>query len=131
MLVPDASVVVLALTATGEPGDTARAALAEGAPLQVPDLLDLEVVIAVRRMHMADHLDRAGFERAAAAQATLPARRWPARPLLGRIVELASNVTTHDAAYVALAEQLEIPLLTADTRLAAAPGLRCDIQGLD
>jgi predicted nucleic acid-binding protein len=29
---------------------------------------------------------------------------------------------------VALAEQLEVPLLTADARLARAPGLRCSVE---
>lgn len=131
MIVPDASVVVLALTSAGRAGDAARAALAEGRSLQVPDLIDLQVVRAVRRLHLADHLDRPGFERAAAAQAALPARRWPARPLLARIAELAGDVTTYAAAYVALAEELGLSLLTADAELAAAPGVRCDVRRLD
>jgi predicted nucleic acid-binding protein len=41
--------------------------------------------------------------------------------------QLRHNVTTYDAAYVALAELLALPLLTSDARLAAAPGLRCQV----
>ena len=34
----------------------------------------------------------------------------------------------YDASYVALAELLDAPLVTADARLAGAPGVRCDVQ---
>jgi predicted nucleic acid-binding protein len=30
--------------------------------------------------------------------------------------------------YAALAELLDAPLVTADARLAAAPGLRCEVE---
>lgn len=42
--------------------------------------------------------------------------------------ELRENLTVYDAAYVALAELLEVVLLTADARLARAPGLRCQVD---
>jgi predicted nucleic acid-binding protein len=38
------------------------------------------------------------------------------------------NLTAYDAAYVALAEALEAPLVTRDRRLADAPGHRADIE---
>ena len=50
------------------------------------------------------------------------------RPLLPRCWELRDNVTPYDAAYVALAEALGVPLLTADARLANAPGIRCEVE---
>jgi len=42
--------------------------------------------------------------------------------------DLRENVTVYDAWYVALAEALGVPLLSADRRLAAAPGLRCEVR---
>ena len=42
--------------------------------------------------------------------------------------ELRGNLTAYDAAYVALAELLGAPLVTLDTRLARAPGTRCEIS---
>jgi predicted nucleic acid-binding protein len=42
--------------------------------------------------------------------------------------DLRENLTVYDAAYVALAEALGFPLLTADRRLAAAPRLRCQVE---
>ena len=56
--------------------------------------------------------------------------RSPARapPLIARCWELRHNVTAYDASYVALAEALGVPLLTADARLANAPGIRCEVE---
>lgn len=52
-------------------------------------------------------------------------------PLLPRIWELREDVTTADAAYVALAEHLGAPLVTTDARLARASGPRCEFQLID
>ena len=41
---------------------------------------------------------------------------------------LRDNSTFYDALYVALADVLSAPLLTADHRLAGAPGLPCAIE---
>ena len=53
---------------------------------------------------------------------------FPTAPLLHRAWELRDNVTSYDACYVALAEALDGVLLTADLRLAGAPGVRCAIE---
>lgn len=42
--------------------------------------------------------------------------------------ELRDNLTCYDASYVALAEALDRALLTGDARLAAAPGLSCEVR---
>ena len=60
----------------------------------------------------------------------LPLRRISHRSMLARCWELRQNVTVCDAAYVALAELLDVVLLTADVRLASAPGLRCQLEVL-
>lgn len=54
--------------------------------------------------------------------------RYDHGPLLGRIFELRDNVSAYDAAYVALAEGLDAPLVTCDRRLAAAPGIRARVE---
>jgi predicted nucleic acid-binding protein len=50
--------------------------------------------------------------------------------LLERCWELRDNLTIYDAAYVALAEVLEVTLVTADGKLSNAPGTRCSIEVL-
>jgi predicted nucleic acid-binding protein len=63
---------------------------------------------------------------ASPARSSSPSKR--ALSLPHRAYELGANVTPYDATYVALAEHLDCPLLTADGRLAAAPGLRCAVR---
>lgn len=48
--------------------------------------------------------------------------------LLSRTYELRANVTPYDAAYVALAESLDCPLITNDEALPRAPGTQCEIR---
>lgn len=42
--------------------------------------------------------------------------------------ELRENLTAYDAAYVALAETLDAPLITKDARLAHASGHRATVE---
>ncbi len=81
----------------------------------------------IRRQAQAGHLDRRRAELALTDLVELSLRRVSHRPLLRRCWELRQTVTIYDAAYVALAEALDIRLLTADTRLANTPGPRCEI----
>ncbi|MDT7791441.1 MAG: hypothetical protein QOD59_877 [Mycobacterium sp.] len=60
----------------------------------------------------------------------LPLRRSSHRPLLRRIWELRHVATPYDAAYVELAEALNVVLVTADARLARASGVRCEIEAI-
>ena len=55
-------------------------------------------------------------------------RRHATRQLWPRAWQLRSNLSAYDALYVALAEQLNLSLLSADGRLARAPGLRCQVR---
>ena len=66
--------------------------------------------------------------RPAGAHRIRPARRHQTRSLWPRAWELRTNLSAYDALYVALAEQLDAPLVTADARLARAPGLRCVVE---
>jgi hypothetical protein len=61
---------------------------------------------------------------------SLPATRYPHAPFAPRVWELRGNLTPYDAVYVALAEALDCALVTADARLARAPGIRCAVEVL-
>ena len=129
MIVVDASVLAVALGDDGTDGRRARERLANET-LVGPELIDLEVA-SVWRRHVAAKLMSA--RRAAAAVSDLedlPMRRSSHRPLLRRIWELRHGVTPYDAAYIALAEALNVVLVTADARLTRAPGIRCEIEAI-
>jgi len=53
--------------------------------------------------------------------------RYPVFTLLERVWDLRENLSAYDASYVALAELLNCPLMTADARLSRVPGVRCSI----
>jgi predicted nucleic acid-binding protein len=129
VLVVDASALAPALADDGADGDTARSRLRDR-PLVAPELIDLDTTSVIRRRLRSGHLDARRAELALADLVELPLRRVSHRPLLGRCWELRENLTVCDAAYVALAELLDAVLVTADARLAAAPGIRCRLDVL-
>lgn len=127
MIVVDASVLASALADDGSDGELARSHLSTGRPY-APELIDLEVASVWRRAARSGRLEDRRARQALADLAELPLTRAPHGPLMARIWELRENITPYDAAYVALAEALEMPLLTADRRLGGAPGIRCEIR---
>jgi predicted nucleic acid-binding protein len=129
VIVVDASVLAVALGDDGADGERARARLTDEV-LAAPELVDLETV-SVWRRHVAAKLMTARRASLAVSDLeNLPLRRSPHRPLLKRIWELRNGVTPYDAAYVALAEALDVALVTADARLTRAPGIRCEIEAI-
>lgn len=129
MIVVDASVLANAVGDDGPDGAVARGALS-GNDLSVPDLVDVEVVSVLRRRWLAKAMSAKRFAAAVSDLASVPADRYPVLPFMSRAYELRTNVTPYDATYVALAEQLDCVLLTADARLARAHGPRCAITVL-
>ena len=127
MIVVDASIVASALGDDGADGERARGRLL-GQRLAAPELIDLEVASGWRRAARAGRLGGKRASQALNDLAALPLARAPHQPLIGRIWELRDNLTPYDAAYVALAEMLQAPLITADRRLAQASGARCEID---
>ena len=127
MQVVDASVLVEALTLDGPLASLSIAAV-ERAGSASPELIDVEVVQTLRRLVRTDILHLAEAEFAVSGLATIPISRRPHGPLVGRIWELRDNLSAYDAAYVALAEALRCPLVTADARLAGAAGIRCEVE---
>lgn len=129
MLVVDAGVLVTALADDESDGDRARARLM-GESLTAPDLIDLEVTSVLRGRLAGGHLDPRRASLALDDLHDLPLKRVSALHLVRRCWELRDNLTVYDAAYVALAEALDVPLLTGDVRLSRATGPRCRIEVL-
>lgn len=121
MIVVDAAAVVDALTVVPD-SEQLRDELAAG-DLHAPSLLDFEIVSALRGQALASRLSSDRAEAALVDFADLPIRRWDfEHRLRRRAFALRHTVSADDAAYVALAEALECPLITRDARLARSHG---------
>lgn len=119
-VVLDASVVVAALAR--HPGGAARLGelRADGARFHAPELLDVEVAHALRRLERLGHVSP---ERAAVALErlrTLRIVRWPHTGLLRRVWAHREQLSAYDAVYAALAESIPATLVTRDRGLAGA-----------
>ena len=96
--------------------------------LAAPHIIDVEVSGLIREHALRSRLDPTAARIAVAAVRARPGLRFPHQPLLGRGWSLRANVRGWDAMYVALAESLDVPLMTTDRRLASAPGPTCPFE---
>jgi predicted nucleic acid-binding protein len=127
VLVVDASVLAPAVADGGSDGAAYRSRL-RGERIAAPDLVRVEVLSVIRRQLSVGLLDVDQAEQALDDLLELPVSIYPTASLLRRGWELRDNVSAYDACYIALAESLDTTLLTADVRLARAPGADCAIE---
>lgn len=128
MIVVDASALLEALLRTPAAKAVEDRLFASHQTLHAPYLLDVEVAQVIRRYATNNEIDGERGRMALADLAEFPLRRYPHDFLLPRIWHLRNNLTAYDAAYIALAEALDAPLLTRDRRLAKAAGHRAQID---
>jgi predicted nucleic acid-binding protein len=91
--------------------------------LFAPAHIDADTLSAVMRKVRRGELGIPAGRAALLAARRQPIERVPIAPLLDRAWSLRHNLSAYDALYVALARTIGCPLVTADRRLAAAPGL--------
>lgn len=128
MIVLDASAVVELLLVT-EAGRTVAQRISDPTEsLHAPHLLSVEVAQVLRRLHTSGDLSAPRARQALEDLADLGIEHYSHEPFLDRMWALRANLTAYDAAYVALAEALDAPLMTLDARLAEAPGNRATFQ---
>jgi predicted nucleic acid-binding protein len=127
VIVLDSSAALDYLLSLG-PGEWVESQLEVVDRAHAPHVIDVEVLGGLRK-HVQD--GRITADRAEGALRhfrRLRIRRYPHRPLLGDMWELRHNLTASDAAFVALAAALRVPLVTTDLRLARAPRLEIEIR---
>lgn len=90
--------------------------------MQAPHLLDAEVGQAVRRLSLQGRLPAERGLRALEGLRAMRITRYSHDFLLDRAFSLRENLTFYDGLYVALAEALGAPLLTADRAWRTVPG---------
>jgi predicted nucleic acid-binding protein len=122
VIVLDASAAVDLLLQTSAGKNIERRIYARNESLHAPELLDLEVTQVLRRLAHQAIISSSRSAEALHDLLDLRLTRYSHCPFLPRIWELRHNFSSHDAAYLVLAESLKAPLVTRDRRLAAAPG---------
>ncbi len=134
MIVADCSAIVFYLTDDGPVGRRVRDRIRQEDELAAPGLLDYEVMSALAGLSRGRRggepkLGKRQVEKAVATFRLLPVDRHDTLPLWERVWELSANLSAYDAQYVALSEALDVPLLTADHRIArAGAAARCTIE---
>jgi predicted nucleic acid-binding protein len=128
LIVVDASVLANVVGDDGKDGRRARNEVRLAIDLAAPDLVDVETVAVLRKRWVAGSISDRRFLAAVLDLESIGLDRYPTLPFMRRAFELRANVTAYDSTYVALAEVLGCELLTADGRLASAPGPRCAIR---
>ncbi len=90
--------------------------------LHAPVTVDAEVLHGLRRKWLNDAVTDEEAEVALALFRRIEIERHAVQSFVKRMWALRHNVTAYDAGYVALAESLELPLLTRDRRLSLSSG---------
>jgi predicted nucleic acid-binding protein len=98
------------------------------AELHAPHLIDVEFVHALRGLVQRGKLERERADGTLEDFRSLAIIRYPHELLVPRMWELRENLSGYDAAFVALGEALDIPVVTADSRLARAGGHRAVVE---
>ncbi len=128
MIVVDAS-ALLELVLRSERGErVADRALDPEEALHAPHLIDVEVTQTLRRLVLLKDLSPGRAKLALDDYLALVVERHPHIELVPRLWQLRETLTAYDAAYVALAEGLNAPLLTCDGKLARAHGHKARIE---
>jgi len=128
LIVLDASAAVELVVRTERAERIAGRVLNASERLHAPHLIEIEVTQVLRRLLQSRELSVARAEQALTDFRDMVIEHHAHGWLLGRIWELRAAMSAYDAAYVALAEVLEAPLVTCDERLARAHGHSAHIE---
>jgi predicted nucleic acid-binding protein len=126
VIVIESSAMVEALV--GDPANPNLLALLADEELHAPALLDFEVAGALRGHVLGGKLDPVRLEEAVEDFVAFRIERHPMTDLLGHMLDLRDNFTVYDAAYLVLAQALEAPVVSADTKLREAARLGIEVR---
>lgn len=131
MIVVDASALLEFLLQTPLGASVEARLVRDQDELHSPHLADVEVTQGLRRLVRTGEVSPDRAAEAIADLADLDLHRHPHLDLLTRAWKLRENITAYDAMYVALAEALDVPIVTCDMALAKIPGHRARIETIE
>ncbi len=127
-IVVDASALAFSLLGTSPRHHAVRERLAAQTS-HAPHLVDAEIGNLLRRRVLRGELLALDAQALLLAAAPLVDHRYEITGSLSQAAwALRENLSFYDALYVALAQALSVPLLTADGRLSRAPALPCAVE---
>jgi len=131
LIVVDASAALEVLLRGPAAGTLEARLFAPGETLHAPQVIDLDIAQVLRRHTLAGLMTAERGAQALDLWRAFALRRWPHEALLPRVWSLRETLTAYDAAYIALAEALDAPVLTTDAKLArtAGHGARVEVVG--
>lgn len=100
----------------------------EDGRLHAPALVDIEVASGLRRAVRDGQVTHDRGRAAIDMLLALDLTRHPLQPLLPRVWDLRHALSAYDASHVALAEALDMSVLTCDGRLARSHGGSAEVH---
>lgn len=126
-VVVDASVLIRALAE--DPGDELlRQRLASARKLHAPAHVGVEVLNGIRGLTIGGKLTETRARRALEDFVDMPITRYAVETMAARVWQLRHNFNAYDGAYVALAQALDVPLLTRDRKIADTAPSDIEVQ---
>jgi predicted nucleic acid-binding protein len=119
------------LAAKTPTGDAVAHRAAAVPTLYAPYVLDGEVISALLGLRRGQKISEREADAALSNYRAFPVDRQDVLPLWPRLKSLHANLSAYDAQYVALAEALHVPLITADARVKRSGVARCEVEVFD
>jgi predicted nucleic acid-binding protein len=119
VIVADASAIAELLLARPR-AEAIRGALSAQTELHVPEHFHVEVLSVLRRYAIRRELSELRAAQSLAALVDLRTLTYPVIELLEVVWAMRAELTAYDAAYLALAQRLDVGLITLDRGLARA-----------
>jgi predicted nucleic acid-binding protein len=131
LTVIDCSAMIELLAAKTQTGDAVARRVTAAQTLYAPYVLDGEVISALLGLIRGQKISEREADAALSNYRAFPVERQDVLPLWPRLKGLHANLSAYDAQYVALAEALHVPLITADARVKRSGVARCKVEVFD
>ena len=131
LTVIDCSAMIELLAAKTQTGDAVALRVTAAQALYAPYVLDGEVISALLGLIRGKKISEREADAALSNYRAFPVERQDVLPLWPRLKSLHANLSAYDAEYVALAEALHVPLITADARVKRSGVAQCEVEVFD